>query len=106
MCGTSSHLEYSPRRLVAFAVDAGAGPTGGSGGSRAGAGVGMGADNAGDGSSQPPAEPSGPPDPRTALRNWRQPMPLGRKIRIGVRNTLIKIRTHQTCCGNYGEPGC
>ena len=82
MCGSTSHLEYSPRRLVAFAVGA------------SGA------------SSQPPVEPSGPPDPRTALRNWRQPMPLGRKIRIGVRNTLIKIKTHQTCCGNYGEPGC
>ena len=90
MCGSTSHLEYSPRRLVAFAVGANGGPSGGSDG----------------GSSQSPIEPSGPPDPRAALRNWRQPMPLGRKVRIGVRNTLIKIRTHQTCCGNYGEPGC
>ena len=106
MCGISSHLEYSPRRLVAFAVDAGHDAPDASSGSRVGVGAGTGAGTtSGDGNSQPPVE-SGPPDPRAALRNWRQPMPLGRKIRIGVRNTLIKIRTRQTCCGNFGEPGC
>jgi hypothetical protein len=41
-----------------------------------------------------------------ALRNWRQPMPLGRKIRLALKNVSIKIRKRQTCCGNYGEPGC
>jgi hypothetical protein len=28
------------------------------------------------------------------------------KVRLAVRNTLIKIRTHSGCCGNHGEPGC
>jgi hypothetical protein len=41
-----------------------------------------------------------------ALQNLRQPMPLGRKIRLVLRNTWIKIRTRSDCCGNYGEPGC
>jgi hypothetical protein len=35
-----------------------------------------------------------------------QPMPLGPKIRLVVRNTSIKIKTHQQCCGHPGEPGC
>ena len=46
------------------------------------------------------------PDPQAALRNLRQPMPLGRKIRLVVRNTAIKFQTHSPCCGHPGEPGC
>ena len=41
-----------------------------------------------------------------ARRNWRQPMPLGRKLHLAFRNIGIKIRKRQTCCGHYGEPGC
>jgi hypothetical protein len=40
------------------------------------------------------------------LENLRQPMPLGRKLKLVIRNTWIKIRTRSDCCGNYGEPGC
>jgi hypothetical protein len=40
------------------------------------------------------------------LQNLRQPMPLGRKIRLVLRNTWLKIRNRSDCCGNYGEPGC
>lgn len=40
------------------------------------------------------------------IENLRQPMPLGRKIRLVLRNTWIKIRTGSNCCGNHGEPGC
>ena len=45
-------------------------------------------------------------DPRAALRNLRQPMPLGRKIKLVVRNTALKFRTGTGCCGHPGEPGC
>jgi hypothetical protein len=41
-----------------------------------------------------------------ALDNLRKPMPLGRKTRLVLRNTWLKIRTRSDCCGNYGEPGC
>ena len=44
--------------------------------------------------------------PSEALQNLRQPMPLGRKLRLVLRNTWRKIRTRSDCCGNYGEPGC
>lgn len=46
------------------------------------------------------------PTPSAFIRNLRQPMPLGRKLRLVARNEWIKIRRHQTCCGHYGEPGC
>lgn len=41
-----------------------------------------------------------------ALENLRQPMPLGRKIRLFFHNNWIKLRTGSSCCGNHGEPGC
>lgn len=44
--------------------------------------------------------------PQETLKNLRQPMPVGRKLRLIVRNNLIKVRTVSDCCGNYGEPGC
>jgi hypothetical protein len=28
------------------------------------------------------------------------------KARMAAANTLIKLRTHQSCCGNHGQPGC
>jgi hypothetical protein len=28
------------------------------------------------------------------------------KARMAAANTLIKLRTHQNCCGNHGQPGC
>lgn len=48
----------------------------------------------------------GGPSPSEALDNLRKPMPLGRKIRLIVRNNWIKLRTRSECCGNHGEPGC
>jgi hypothetical protein len=41
-----------------------------------------------------------------SIQNLRQPMPLGRKIKLFLRNNWIKLRTRSSCCGNYGEPGC
>ena len=44
--------------------------------------------------------------PKETLKNLRQPGPLGRKLRLVLRNNLIKLRTRSDCCGNHGEPGC
>jgi len=96
MCGREPTLVYSPRRLVALV----AARTGGGtepGGDTLGAGSGGGT------TAQPPAPG---PDPKTAWRNLMVPMPLSRKIRLAVRNTAIKIKTHEQCCGHPGEPGC
>jgi hypothetical protein len=41
-----------------------------------------------------------------SVDNLRQPMPLGRKMKLMVRNNWRKVRTRSDCCGNYGEPGC
>jgi hypothetical protein len=44
--------------------------------------------------------------PQETLENLRQPMPITRKLRLVLRNNLIKLRTRQSCCGNHGQPGC
>jgi hypothetical protein len=46
------------------------------------------------------------PSPRAALGNFRQPGPLGWKLRRLLANTATKIVKRQNCCGNAGEPGC
>jgi hypothetical protein len=33
-------------------------------------------------------------------------MPLPQRLQRVVVNTWIKARHRQSCCGNYGEPGC
>jgi hypothetical protein len=38
------------------------------------------------------------------MANLRQPMPLGRKLRLILRNRLRFPPT--PCCGHPGEPGC
>ena len=99
MCGPSSSLEYSPRRLVALAAPApdASGPGVGWGGG--------GASGGGTTGNPDPGPPTGP-SPAASWRNLKMPMPLGRKIRLVVRNTSIKIKTRQPCCGHPGEPGC
>ena len=99
MCGNTSTLAYSPRRLVALAA------------SGRGAGSSGGLDPSGGLSPQQPEpagqpDPANRPDPSAFIRNLKTPMPLGRKVRLVVRNTAIKIKTRQGCCGNHGEPGC
>jgi hypothetical protein len=49
--------------------------------------------------------------PRPSLQalfsNWRTyDAPFHEKLRLSLKNTLIKIRTRSDCCGNHGEPGC
>ena len=103
MCGTTPTLTYAPSRLVALAVPGGRGgdsaPAEG-GGSPAGGAAGGG--SSGDG----PQRPLGGPSPSAFSRNLKVPMPLGRKVRLVVRNTAIKFKTRQNCCGHPGEPGC
>jgi hypothetical protein len=55
-------------------------------------------------SATPP--PLGGPSPDAFMRNLRVPMPLGRKVRLVIRNTALKAKTRQNCCGHPGEPGC
>ena len=50
---------------------------------------------------------SGGPSPRESLNNWRTyEGSFSEKLRLSVRNQLIKLRTGRSCCGNHGEPGC
>ena len=44
--------------------------------------------------------------PEAAWRNLRQAMPIGKKMKLVLRNTTIKITKRQSCCGHPGEPGC
>jgi hypothetical protein len=44
--------------------------------------------------------------PQETLKNLKKTMPLGRKLRLFLRNNWIKMRAVSSCCGNYGEPGC
>lgn len=47
------------------------------------------------------------PNPVDLLRNWRDSdLPVTRKVRLVVRNNLVKARTRSACCGHPGEPGC
>ena len=48
----------------------------------------------------------GQPTPDAFIRNLKQPMPLAEKLRLVARNTAIKFRRKQSCCGHPGEPGC
>jgi len=49
----------------------------------------------------------GEPSFEAVRSNWsRSELPLAEKVRVAVRNNLIKLRTRSNCCGNHGEPGC
>ncbi len=47
------------------------------------------------------------PSPKASASNWRNSeLPFTAKLQLTLRNNLIKLRKGQSCCGNYGEPGC
>jgi hypothetical protein len=47
------------------------------------------------------------PHPRHVVHNWRSfEAPTSVKVRLVVKNSLVKVRKLSHCCGNYGEPGC
>ncbi len=45
------------------------------------------------------------PSPSDFMANLRQPMPLGKKVRLVARNLAVRIRKRSDCCGHAGEPG-
>ena len=38
--------------------------------------------------------------------NMFQPMPVGRKLRLALRNNWLKVRRLDDCCRQPGQPGC
>jgi hypothetical protein len=47
------------------------------------------------------------PNPLHLFGNWRDSdRPLTERVRLSLRNNLIKVRTASSCCGHPGEPGC
>ena len=49
----------------------------------------------------------GRPSFRVSIANFRDyDAPLAEKVRLVVANNLTKIRTHSSCCGHHGQPGC
>lgn len=44
--------------------------------------------------------------PYSPIANLRQPLPFWSKLRMVMTNTVLKLRKRQSCCGNYGQPGC
>jgi hypothetical protein len=57
--------------------------------------------------SEPGQEPGPQSSPGAFFSNWTSyDAPLATKVRLAVANTLIKLRRHQACCGNNGQPGC
>lgn len=45
--------------------------------------------------------------PAAALSNWRRDdLSFAEKLRLGSRNSLLKLRNRSRCCGHPGEPGC
>ena len=40
------------------------------------------------------------------LTNLDQPMPFHEKLGKLTRNLWRRVVLRQSCCGNYGEPGC
>ena len=37
---------------------------------------------------------------------WESDIPMAKRIRIAIKNNLIKALTRKNRCGNHGEPGC
>ena len=47
------------------------------------------------------------PSPGAFFSNWTSyDASFAAKVRMAASNTFIKLRKHQACCGNNGQPGC
>ena len=47
------------------------------------------------------------PNPLWYWRNWyHSTLQMMDRNRVFARNHWLKIRRLESCCGNYGEPGC
>jgi len=49
---------------------------------------------------------SSKPSASSFARNFKAPMPLGRKVRLVLKNGALKVVRLKSCCGHPGEPGC
>jgi hypothetical protein len=57
--------------------------------------------------SEPEQEPRPRPGPGALFSNWATyDASFTAKLRMAAANTLVKLRNHQGCCGNHGQPGC
>jgi hypothetical protein len=55
----------------------------------------------------PEQEPRPQSSPGAFFSNWATyDAPFATKLRMAAANTVIKLRNHQGCCGNHGQPGC
>jgi len=46
------------------------------------------------------------PSPRDFISNLSIRLPWRKKIRLLLKNNLLKLKKRQNCCGHPGEPGC
>jgi hypothetical protein len=46
------------------------------------------------------------PSPRDFISNLSIRLPWREKIRLLLKNNLLKLKKRQNCCGHPGEPGC
>ncbi len=46
------------------------------------------------------------PNPKNFFTNLRGPNPAVKKLKLLIKNNMIKITSMKSCCGNVGEPGC
>jgi len=56
---------------------------------------------------EPGQEPRPQSSPGAFFSNWTTyDASLATKLRMAASNTFTKLRNHQVCCGNNGQPGC
>ncbi len=56
---------------------------------------------------EPGEGPRPRPSPRAFFSNWTTyDAPFATKLRMAASNTFTKLRKHEACCGNNGQPGC
>ena len=56
---------------------------------------------------EPGHDPRPHPSPGALFSNWAAcDASFAAKLRMAASKTLIKLRNHQGCCGNHGQPGC
>jgi hypothetical protein len=47
------------------------------------------------------------PSIRVSIANFRDyDASFATKMKLVVVNNFTKLRTHSSCCGNHGQPGC
>jgi hypothetical protein len=57
--------------------------------------------------SEPEQGPPPQPSQGAWFSNWvTYDASFAAKLRMAAANTMVKLRNHQGCCGNHGQPGC